>query len=812
MADDMESSDLDLTRQETESAMPMSTDDVSTPEPKLLTTGTHVTSSLHQGHTPAHEITPALSFEDLTSLQDGTWPDDTDAMKDTPPPRSPTKTLLPVVLVASKYPEDIAAGLLEIARSCVHRNFVTEDNMADYGNVEQIAVQFCNDLNMADRSVIVRPSHKNHTQVPEGETFTITVTYKRKCEAFRALGRMLGTLFDLTNVEDLAMYLSWEEHAQFETFGVMFDCSRCAVLSMDAVLYFLRTCALLGMNTFQLYTEDTFTVPGEPFFGYLRGAYTSDDITFIDNYAYNFGIEVFPCIQTLGHLGQILQWPRFAGVRDTTEVILSGAEETYELLTRVIEAASKPLRSKRIHIGMDEAHGVGEGRYKQIFGDKDSAEVFLEHLKRLEGICRERGLMPMVWSDMLFTLGTDVQLTPQELIAAKNSSLQSYYETSELPKEMRHNMPAGLDLVYWDYYHTNVDAYSRKIQQHRDLGFEPWVAGGIWSWNRFYSALPFSLAASDACLKACKRSKVKNVFVTTWGDDGNECDILSALPGILYWSEHCYTAEPDVDWHMVRKNFAGVCGGNLDDWIYASRIDVPLDAMDKTRFPPNVSKWILWNDPFYNFLLPQYRDLNLDRIYSEIATRLRSVSSGDMLTMYPLNRRLKFPYLLADTLRHKSLLRTHLVAAYKSADPARALYAFAHGPLATLRTALDTLWRYHRDHVWLATYKPFGMEVLEMRYGALRTRLESLQERVLAFCQRGGEGEGGSGDGGMTPRGPPMGMQQRQQPQPGEGPVMREETLPELDVELREVYQGIGLEIVVDFARAYTPSRALGTG
>lgn len=42
---------------------------------------------------------------------------------------------------------------------------------------------------------------------------------------------------------------------------------------------------------------------------------------------------------------------------------------------QMIKAISLPLRSKRIHIGMDEAHGVSEGRYRQLFGYKESTKV-----------------------------------------------------------------------------------------------------------------------------------------------------------------------------------------------------------------------------------------------------------------------------------------------------------------------------------------------------------------------------------------------------------------------------------------------------
>jgi hypothetical protein len=45
----------------------------------------------------------------------------------------------------------------------------------------------------------------------------------------------------------------------------------------------------------------------------------------------------------------------------------------------MIRAITEPLRSKKIHIGMDEAHGVSEGRYRQLFGHKDSCQV-VRHL------------------------------------------------------------------------------------------------------------------------------------------------------------------------------------------------------------------------------------------------------------------------------------------------------------------------------------------------------------------------------------------------------------------------------------------------
>lgn len=90
----------------------------------------------------------------------------------------------------------------------------------------------------------------------------------------------------------------------------------------------------------------------------------------------------------------MLQWPKYGVLKDTAEVLLCEAVETYNFIEKVgrsllliylkltdscnrkmIVAISTPLRSKRIHIGMDEAHGVSEGRYRTYFGFKDSTKV-----------------------------------------------------------------------------------------------------------------------------------------------------------------------------------------------------------------------------------------------------------------------------------------------------------------------------------------------------------------------------------------------------------------------------------------------------
>ena len=77
--------------------------------------------------------------------------------------------------------------------------------------------------------------------------------------------------------------------------------------------------ALMGMNLGMMYTEDTYEVPGQPYFGYQRGRYTYEELHALDDYADMLGIELCPCVQTLGHLNRALHCPRCGACRTTTK-------------------------------------------------------------------------------------------------------------------------------------------------------------------------------------------------------------------------------------------------------------------------------------------------------------------------------------------------------------------------------------------------------------------------------------------------------------------------------------------------------------
>lgn len=57
---------------------------------------------------------------------------------------------------------------------------------------------------------------------------------------------------------------------------------------------------------------------------------------------------------------------------------------------------------------MDEAHGIGLGRYYEKHGPSDRFSLLTRHLNRVVNLCQELDLHPIMWSDMFYRLGSKI--------------------------------------------------------------------------------------------------------------------------------------------------------------------------------------------------------------------------------------------------------------------------------------------------------------------------------------------------------------------------------------------------------------------
>jgi hypothetical protein len=497
------------------------------------------------------------------------------------------------------------------------------------------------------------------------------------------------------------------EETSFKTLGFMLDCSRNAVMKPEHFKRWLRRLALLGFNQAMLYTEDTYELEGEGFFGYQRGRYTTAELKDMDEYAAGLGIELVACIQTLGHLEQILRWPAYADVTDFQSVLLVGEEKTYRLIAKMLDAVRDRFTSRRVHVGMDEAWHLGRGAYLDRFGARRRFDIFNEHLKRVCALCRDRGLEPMIWSDMYFRMG--------------NPGGRYYDPETRIPDDVAAQIPRDVQLVYWDYYHSDPAFYKDWIARHRAIGFEPVMASGVWTWARLWYDPALTEANAGACISACRETEVKELFFTLWGDDGAYCDFDSALAGLAFAAERSYSRE--VDPKNLAARFQTVCHADYDVVRRAGELNGPVSGAA-----------ILWDDPLLgifhqngrngevrmvNSETSGWRDVaeHFARLKDDLSSRAGGNEAGDI----------RHAALLADFLAHKVSLRLKLEQAYRVRD--RSGLAEVRAEIPALVARLERLAESWRKQ-WLRRNKPFGLEVIQIRLAGLRARYLELRQRL----------------------------------------------------------------------------------
>ncbi len=494
--------------------------------------------------------------------------------------------------------------------------------------------------------------------------------------------------------------LSVRQKRHFASCGAMADCSRGAVLKVERVKRLIDQLACLGMNLLMLYTEDTCEVPEYPYLGHLRGRYTQAELRELDEYAAAAGVELVPCIQTLGHMRQFLQWQDSAALRDQMDILLIDEEKTYAFIEAEIRAMRACMRSGRIHIGMDEAHGVGLGEYLLRHGQTDRFALLNRHLERVRAICERYDFKPIMWSDMFFRLGS-----------AKNDY---YDEACDIPQAVIDAIPP-VDLCYWDYYHTDEAFYDRMLSEHARMGGRTVFAGGIWTWGGFLPHVKKTEATMFPALRACAKHRVDTVFATMWGDDGAETDLFLAGGLLPIFSESCWQG-----CDCPREEMA-LAGETLTGMPRAV-----LTAMGE--FYPNeedvrTGKSLIWGDPLYPLL--DLKDDSLD------AAMARCDAALAVLRAQPDAPETRYAAMLFEAAKEKARLARDLRPRYLADDRAW-LAETAETALPALSALYERLMDAHRA-LWERDMRRFGWEVLCLRYGGAMARLHDAARQIRRY-------------------------------------------------------------------------------
>ncbi len=499
---------------------------------------------------------------------------------------------------------------------------------------------------------------------------------------------------------------------QFEHTGVMLDMSRAGVMQVSAVKNYMDYMALCGLNRLMLYIEDIYTLEGYDYFGYMRGRYSCDDLKEIDAYGQLCGIEVIPCMQTLGHMEQYLKWKEGAKCAESSGVLLADCEDTYILIEKMISTLSGCFTTKKIHIGMDEAFDVGRGAHLTRHGYEDPFQIFNRHIHRVKEITDRYGLEPMIWSDMYFRL---------------HSPDHRYYDTTiEIPPEARDLVPSGLTLIFWDYYHLDPELYRALLQKHFALCDSVAFAGGIWLWKGLLPNHQLTFDTTNAALPVCKDLGIQDVYATVWGDDGAETDPLFGLMGVLLYGEHAWQSElqqADLDYRMQL-----LFGVTTADCLALSQGCTPLTVHVNGGPPRLCLKTIVYSDILCGLADADLQDPRLAPHYEGLSQKFAALAEKGGV----LQTNFAYAAAICRLAAHKVTLSQNLLAGYPDNKPL--LTEIKDTLLPALKADFAQVKALHYQ-MWHKTNRPFGFEIVDGRYGNKMNRIDTACLRLESYLK-----------------------------------------------------------------------------
>ncbi len=501
----------------------------------------------------------------------------------------------------------------------------------------------------------------------------------------------------------------------YKNFGALICCASNGVMKVERVKDLIDHLAKMGYNLLELCIDDMYKIESEPYFGYLRGGYTKEEIREMDAYAISRGVELVPVAQTLAHLTNLVKLPHYADIVDIDDILLIDEPKTYELIDKMFSSLAQSFTSRKVNIGFDEAFRVGLGKHLDKHGYQDRITLLERHLKKVLEIAKKYGFQVHMWSDMFFRL--------------VNHGNYCYDEKDRtIADNIRDRVPEDVQICYWDYYTDDEAEYSKMMSAHKQFERELWFAGGAWSWNGFAPQNGFSLRSLRASMNQAREHGIPNILITMWGDNGHDCSYFSMLPS-LYAARQF--ADGVTDMEVIKQGFQDTFQVAFDDFML---LDLPTKNSKNPNAdrPDNSSKSLLYNDCFLG--LKDYALAQVEHIpYSDYARQL--LETGKRMGEYAYLFENLAALCMALDVKAELGLRTR--TAYKAGDN------------ETLRTLITDYreaeqrvlqFRNTLRRVWMTDNKPYGWDIQEMRLGALRARLldgaQRLQEYLDGECDR----------------------------------------------------------------------------
>lgn len=493
---------------------------------------------------------------------------------------------------------------------------------------------------------------------------------------------------------------------KFKHFGVFLDLVGNGALNINSFKKYVDYLAMMDYNLIELGLDDMFKIDSEPFFGYLRGGYKKEVLQEMESYANSKGIQLIPCIQTLGHMDNVLSNPHYFELCDIENILLVDDVKVDTLIEKMFISLRDIFKTNEINLGFDEAHYVGLGKYLDLHGYHDRFELLLKHLNKVVKMAEKYNFKVHIWADMFYKLANNGEYI------AKNVHFSN---------EVVEKIPKGIGLCYWDYDTMDESVYDSMFTTLEEAGVDVWFGGAANTWWGYAPLNTYSIEAMKPAIKQIIKHNVEHVMFTSWGNAGHECSFFAVLP-TLYTVKQFSLGNFDVE--KIKHGFKELFNLNYDDFML-------LDIPNKNAYNPELKRpdsscrALLVNDCFLG-----KRDLQLSQIehipFEDYKIQLEQVAP----------RMGEFKYLfdnmiaLCDALSVKAELGIKTRNAYLSKDKKSLLSLLNIYEEAAKR--IDNFRMTYRK-VWMIENTPYGWDYHEKKLGGLIFRIRDCALRIKEY-------------------------------------------------------------------------------
>lgn len=454
--------------------------------------------------------------------------------------------------------------------------------------------------------------------------------------------------------------------------GFMLDVSRGAVPTLAALQDLILRLALLKFNHLSLYIEDTLALEQLSPAGQKKSMLSKAEIRQAVQFARQVHLDVFPSLQSLCHLRQLLRqapWRRFAQA-DNPDCVDASSQEATAFIQRFTAEIAETFDSPLINIGMDECE------------KGPAADLYFDHFLAMHRFFKARGKRVLVWGDMFLKHPNFIKKIPDDVT-----------------------------VLNWDYFSENPEGFRKQIAPFKLHQRQQILCPTTWSWAKFIPAGYKSGPNIEAACTAAWREKLRGVMLTSWGDDGNEYlpdGIAFALFQAGYWNWSARAPSPAA--------FGIWAGGNPDPDLYhlftfLGQIDKPL---------PYSHRYYLYEDPIFAPFSGQGDVKEIINRYDKGAAYLAKRSRNDS----PHSRYFHF----AESLLRTVAAKVRLSHDWQRDDSDSARHR-AGEQCRRLQAALEKLKEEYAAH-WRAAYKHEGLFAVLGKLSLIQERLRFL-ERIL---------------------------------------------------------------------------------